>query len=112
MTTKIPAPTLAATLPAGCTDGRKTVIMRVEPCRCGCKGADPWHRSTFKRVIRDAQLLDRPVYRWGIDGVASVYTVATGTIRCPWGDQQVRLEATVRPGGATSLDYFWKRADL
>ena len=30
MTTEIPAPTLPATLPASCTDGRKTVIMRVD----------------------------------------------------------------------------------
>ena len=22
-------------------------------CDCGCKGKDPWHKSSFRRVIRD-----------------------------------------------------------
>lgn len=34
-----------------------TVIARIEPCTCGCKGSDPWHRSNFRRVLRNVEEL-------------------------------------------------------
>ena len=27
------------------------VIYRLAPCGCGCGGRDPWHKSTFWRIV-------------------------------------------------------------
>ena len=111
MTTEIPAPTLPGYPPrqlhrrAQDRDHARGTAAAV--ARGTTRGTAPVQARDPRRPAAGAACV--PL---GHDGVASVYTVATGTIRCPWGDQQVRLEATVRPGGATSLDYFWKRADL
>lgn len=31
----------------------QTIMNRLTPCGCGCKGRDPWHRASFRRVVTD-----------------------------------------------------------
>lgn len=97
----IPTPKIPAELPCSVTTGRQRVQMRVEPCRCGCKGSDPWHRQTLTRAVCGIHLLAVPRLDWSVDGVSATYVVASGTIRCPWGAQAVELTARVRPNGET-----------
>lgn len=28
------------------------IYNRFRPCNCGCKGTDPWHRSTYDRKLK------------------------------------------------------------
>jgi hypothetical protein len=28
------------------------IYCRFEPCRCGCGGTDPWHRTYYRRKVR------------------------------------------------------------
>lgn len=31
------------------------IIARLKPCNCGCHGSDPWHKPTYRRVVRDIE---------------------------------------------------------
>ena len=31
------------------------IIARLSPCNCGCQGQDPWHKSTYRRVVRNVE---------------------------------------------------------
>lgn len=73
------------------------IVSRVEPCRCGCQGRDPWHARTFTRELHDVTevepievkvrayrepLLARRVawahFPWGDEEVAEVFIEAAG----------------------------------
>jgi len=73
--------------------GTQVITMRVGPCGCGCGGTDPWHRTVFRRVVRNV----RP-YRDSSPSFYGIGTIAVGTIKAPWGEQEVRLEAHVERG--------------
>ena len=107
MTTTAPRFT---TIPERYTTGRQRVMMIDGPCQCGCKGRDPWHRQWFKRLVKDVQILDKPELERKADRV-TFYTVATATIRCPWGPQAVQLTAYVRADGTSSILGTWKARD-
>ena len=74
-------------------------MMRVDPCRCGCKGNDPWHRASFKRAVWAVQLLDEPQLTNDLDGYCTTYVVATAVIKAPWGEQDVQLRVRVHKNG-------------
>jgi len=43
---------------------KEYIRMRSEPCRCGCGGQDPHHKTHYRRVIRnikDVSLPENPV---------------------------------------------------
>jgi hypothetical protein len=31
------------------------ITYRFKPCNCGCKGSDPWHKTTYRRVVRNVR---------------------------------------------------------
>ena len=31
--------------------GTQRIIVRTEPCRCGCEGSDPWYRRNYSRRV-------------------------------------------------------------
>jgi len=37
---------------------RVKITQRMNPCMCGCRGTDPQHAATVKRVIRDYAAFD------------------------------------------------------
>lgn len=51
------------------------IVNRHDPCKCGCKGQDPWHARTFTRNIKNATV--QP------DGLRK------GTAKFPWGEETV-----------------------
>lgn len=59
------------------TDGPQHILNNVTPCRCGCKGRDPWHKSWYRRVVRDIK--DLP--NGGREGL----------VRMPYSTQPVRV---------------------
>jgi len=63
--------------------------MRTKPCNCGCKGADSWHKQWFKRIVQTT------------DG-------KTGTIKTPWGTEEVEMGA-IECGGEIYNTYWQKK---
>ena len=59
---------------------REYIIVRVEPCRCGCGGRDPWHRANYRRVVTKT-------------------SETTGTARFPWGVDKIKREERAVVGG-------------
>tara|TARA_R110000868_G_scaffold227910_2_gene480867 strand:+ start:376 stop:639 length:264 start_codon:yes stop_codon:yes gene_type:complete len=31
---------------------KELILARFKPCGCGCKGADSWHKPSFRRVVQ------------------------------------------------------------
>jgi hypothetical protein len=60
--------------------GPVKVINKGSPCSCGCKGQDPWHKASYRRVVhvrvKEGQTL----------GEAS-----EGTVSMPYSTQPVRV---------------------
>ena len=36
------------------TSKTKSKVYRRKPCGCGCRGRDPWHQSSYLRVVEIA----------------------------------------------------------
>jgi|TARA_Y100000289_G_scaffold62881_1_gene72668 hypothetical protein len=59
-------PTLQATQDEAMAPGKKRVVARLSSCGCGCKGQDPHHRPTYRRVVRGLVIhADPRPYRGG-----------------------------------------------
>ena len=59
------------------------ITYRVNPCKCGCKGTDPWNQKTFKRQLHGVAEV------WEMAKVEA-YTdpkriVARANVQLPWG---------------------------
>lgn len=78
------------------TKTRRT-IRRDKPCGCGCKGTDPWHRRTFKRIVRDIEVIDGVDFRG--NGSVRFVDVVRGTVQMPWGKQEVSGQIIIMPNG-------------
>jgi hypothetical protein len=81
-----------------------------EPCKCGCKGGDPWHAQKFDRVITNVREESgkRVVHAYSF--LAEYARI--GTARLPWGEGRpvvvVELEMTVdAPGGPKKVSLGW-----
>lgn len=61
--------------------GMALIVARDTPCRCGCKGTDPWHRRSFLRRLRDVRV---QTGAWKMERFDRVATVAM-----PWGTATV-----------------------
>lgn len=48
------------------------IINRIKPCNCGCGGSDPWHQSTYHRIVT----------RW---------SDTEGTVKMPYSTKPVRV---------------------
>jgi hypothetical protein len=65
--------------------GPVTIFNRDEACQCGCKGQDPWHQWTYKRVI-----------------TLDPNSATTGTVRMPYSTKPVGVYLT--PFGIWNID--------
>jgi hypothetical protein len=68
----------------------REIQCRHEPCACGCFGADPWHKQSYRRVVRNVAVHDAPVCihegHTNDEGVVlfpAMYEVARGAARLP-----------------------------
>jgi hypothetical protein len=86
------------------------ITMRLRPCGCGCKGSDSWHAATFTRTVRDVEILERPILKWGDPDTVACHAVAKGTIKTPWGEEEVHLWAIYANGLQKIHD--WCRASI
>ena len=82
----------------------KRIRARIDPCKCGCAGRDPWHAASFQRVVRKVIEVDPTpaVTRWGVRSTI----VARGTARFPWGADAVGLLA-VKCSTGRWVTYGW-----
>jgi len=62
------------------------ITARVSPCRCGCKGRDPWHAATFRRVVHSVESATGTA---DVRDLGETEITARGTVTAPWGDQSV-----------------------
>jgi hypothetical protein len=62
------------------------IVKRVEPCRCGCTGKDPWHQRAYKRVVRDMRPCEG---KTRTTAFGEVETLREGWAKFPWGKSRV-----------------------
>jgi len=84
---------------------KTTITKRIEPCNCGCQGADPWHQKSYDRVLRNV-----------VEASGTVRTVIgeqtfskTAEVRVPWSEEPVtvyHLTKTFAEDGKT-YSYGW-----
>lgn len=83
------------------TQGNQVEISyRLEPCRCGCQGQDPWHQKSYWRVIKDEKPASGKV-RTKAFGIREI--IREGRAQLPWG--QTRVVAIEDRHGAGLM--FW-----
>lgn len=71
------------------------ITNRIEPCRCGCHGQDPWHQKAYTRRIFNM-----------VDASGTVPTAMKkncrydkqGWVRVPWSKDPVRVVHVVGDG--------------
>lgn len=85
--------------------GVQPILTRLNPCRCGCKGADSWHKPTINRAIRDAAVVTPVLTRY------SGWLVATGMAKMPWGMEPVEAHA-MDSDGKPGRYALWSLAEL
>ncbi len=49
------------------------------PCNCGCQGQDPWHRATYKRVVKN---------------IKDTFGSTEGFVKLPFSTKPVRVVKT------------------
>ena len=60
------------------------IINRDNPCTCGCRGTDPWHRKSYRRQVKDITIHAEPVVVMDMDKME--WTVSkTGFAKFPCG---------------------------
>ena len=67
------------------------IIARINPCSCGCKGRDTWHRGTYRRTLRNVRPAEGRVQLLGRCGLIDIDAEAMA--RFPWGSSRVVREA-------------------
>jgi len=72
------------------TKTQAKITNRLSPCRCGCKGGDPWHARSFKRTVRDVREV-APGTREGTKACPSLpfFVLREGVAKFPWGAERV-----------------------
>ena len=89
-----------------------TITKRLDPCTCGCKGSDPWHLKSYKRVLYDDREEMGQCFVPAIGGEQKHDRVAT--VAVPWSDERVKVVRLVVPSVTTqgkwvSLGWFFAR---
>lgn len=63
-----------------------TIRVRSTTCKCGCHGRDPWHRQSYKRVVRQVVQVEATT---NTTDIARQVVVARGVASFPWGEESV-----------------------
>lgn len=66
--------------------GLRRIDNKLDTCTCGCRGRDPQHKLSYKRVVRDVRRLDAAERVTTRDG-RSIRIIARGTAAHPAEDQ-------------------------
>lgn len=64
----------------------KNIQVRAFSCRCGCHGQDPWHKSNYKRVVRNVVAVTAEA---NPTDTAKQVIIARGVATFPWGEESV-----------------------
>jgi len=79
------------------------IVKRIDPCTCGCKGQDPWHKQFYKRIVREIREETGTARLLYLDGGKRPYT-KTGIAKFPWGKTRVVYDY----GWAIDYDSFYR----
>lgn len=80
------------------------IIRRIDPCGCGCKGADSWHARNFERIITDVREERGTAQSYAEYNFSFPYD-RVGLASAPWSDDPVIVvrwierESSARPIG-------------
>lgn len=80
-------PDLKSLVPVRPRLGRLSTVLRMDPCGCGCSGADPWHRRKYERVV-----------------YATSADAAEGWVRLPMSSLPVRVTRLAPGSSAWAID--------
>jgi hypothetical protein len=74
------------------TSSTVTITRRIDPCGCGCKGADPWHRKEFERVLHDEREESGrcQVKAYGYASDPAEYD-RVAFVSAPWSEERVKV---------------------
>ncbi len=121
-TTKTPRPRPSRYSSVSCPDElldtrSRKITTRLSPCRCGCKGADSWHKPTITRVVREVVAVDEvrcAPKAYGARSVPGERVVARGVARFPWSAGPVSVVAVqaIRLDGPESGLAWWQLEEL
>ena len=67
------------------------VTSRFNPCKCGCRGRDPWHAKDFTRKIKNVNVLPAAIDVLGTDNGSRFTAGATADVKLPSGPETVYL---------------------
>ena len=81
------------------------ILVRTEPCKCGCKGNDQSHKGAFKRILRNV----RPEKGTALTGIGTVGYTQRAEAKFPWGTDDV-VFAVVCLFGVPNVSVGWVRA--
>jgi hypothetical protein len=83
------------------TENRRVkVIKRLNPCNCGCRGRDPWHKAVYTRTVRNIRRTKGQALTTAMGPNNPVEFDLVGTARFPWGTEMVvRLRLYGHPMG-------------
>jgi hypothetical protein len=87
----------------------ETITARKNPCNCGCKGQDAWHKPSFKRAVSNFVTIEAIANETDIP---QMVVVATGVARFPWGYEPVVAEVMSFDGQLFSYRPEWRLAEL
>lgn len=75
------------------------IVKRLDPCKCGCQGGDPWHKRIYTRVLRDKRAEDG---RCNVPAMGGEYDYDhVATVEVPWSDTPVRVIHVTHPSART-----------
>lgn len=67
------------------TPAQTIITCRLQACRCGCHGADPRHRRSYRRTVRQVETLEAPEEARVTAYRHSVTIIARGVAKLPCG---------------------------
>lgn len=89
---------------------RQTIVNRLKPCGCGCKGRDPQHRAEYKRTVTDIVQLSGAVAMTKSQPAMGMQAIAaTGRARLPGYPRPVRVVRVIVLGHTLP---YWEIDDV
>ena len=93
------------------SEGSQIITNRINPCRCGCSGTDPWHRKTFRRRVKQIRRVKGTAVKrcdWGTG--ARIEIVAVGRAKLPGSIfEEIGLHVWYVPTLKTAVPMGWYR---
>ena len=68
---------------------RSKITNRIDTCRCGCKGGDPWHARSFTRSVKGVRKVDEETREPTKASTVPYRVLREGRARFPWGTERV-----------------------